>query len=357
MNKRILLALLMLVAFLGNAMAQTDSTKTRRGTWTTTSTPAIKLDENFYTNWAATGISQISFVGTFNGDYKYTHQKFIWDNIADLALGVYWQDLVENNEMNPTRFETRRKNDDKIDLTSTYSQKLKNNWAVNATANFKTQFMDGFTYTSPTDEGTLVSSFMAPGYLTTAIGFERKKNDWNVSFSFLTGKTTFLLDQDVIDAGQLYGVDTTGGKRIYAGLGSYLKFYYKKDIAKNLNLYTRLELFYDYRKPKYHDNIDAGAFGAWGETQEEVNAWMKPQASMWKRSGHCLRYDTDVDFELKLEYRFSSFLAAYFTSRFKYDSDFAGTAPLFGVEDSHWQFYQGAGVQVYFNWKTPITKK
>lgn len=320
------------------------------GTWTTSSTPAIKLDENYYTNWAATGISQISFVGTFNGNYKYSHSKFIWDNVVDLALGVYWQDLIESDSL--PYFETRRKNDDKIDLTSTFSMKMKKAWNVNASANFKTQFMEGFQYVDPTDPGTLVSSFMAPGYLTTALGFECKKDFWNVAFSFLTGKTTFLLDENVIAAGQLYGVDTTGGKRVYAGLGSYLKFYLKKDIAPNLNFYTRLELFYDYRKPNYHDGIDQGAFGSW-----EDNSWLKENGrSSFARMAHCMRYDTDVDFEFKLEYRFSSFLAAYFSSRFKYDSDFSGVAPLFGNDESHWQFYQSAGVQIYFNWKTPKAK-
>lgn len=325
------------------------------GTWSTVSTPALKLDENYYSNWAATGISQLSFVGTFNGDYKYTHSAFIWDNVVDLALGVYWQDLISNDSSK--LFDTRRKNDDKIDLTSTFSMKLKNSWNVNVSANMKSQFMDGFEYASPVDEGKLISSFMAPGYLTTALGFECKKDFWNMSLSFLTGKTTFLLDEDVVAAGQLYGVDTTGGKRVYAGLGSYIKFYFKKDIAKNLNFYTRLELFYDYRKPNYHDGLAAGTFGAWGDTQEDVDSWLKDNgASSIKRTAHCMRYDTDVDFEMKLEYRFSSFLAAYFTTRFKYDSDFNGVAPLFGNDKSHWQLYQGAGLQIYFNWKTPKQK-
>lgn len=370
MRKYLLLACMVLVGLMSQAAAlesfetnlttpAADSVKARpsilSGTWTTSSTPAIKIDENYYSNWAATGISQVSFVGTFNGNYKYTHSKFIWDNVVDLALGVYWQDLIENDSLNPTRFETRRKNDDKIDLTSTFSMKLKNAWNMNATANYKSQFMEGFNYASPTDPGTLISSFMAPGYLTTALGFECKKDNWNVSLSFLTGKTTFLLDENVVAAGQLYGVDTTNGKRTYAGLGSYIKFYYKKDIARNLNLYTRLELFYDYRKPNYHDGIAAGTFGSWNAADAaDSDTWLRENGrSAMARTAHCLRYDTDVDFELKLEYRFSNFLAAYFSSRFKYDSDFNGTAALFGNPDSHWQFYQSAGVQIYFNWKTP----
>ncbi len=336
-----------------------DSTKTPRGTWTTISTPALKIDENYYKNWSSTGISQVAFISTFNGDYKYTHPKYIWDNVVDLALGLYWQDLDGDTSQHGFRaLESRRKNDDKIDLTSTFSMKMKGSWNVNAIANFKSQFFSGYNYTTAdgvTTE-TLISSFMAPGYLTTSLGFECKKEFWNISLSFLTGKTTFLLDEDVIAAGQLYGVDTTNGKRVYAGLGSYVKLYYKKDIAKNLNLYTRLELFYDYRKPKYHDNnTDLSVAAAdWSELAWPYEMTQNGNSDkFWKRNGYTLFHDTDVDFELKMEYRFSSFLAAYFTTRFKYDSDFLGTARLFGIDDCRWQFYQGAGVQIYFNWKTP----
>lgn len=370
MKKSFWLAAMVLLTAMGTARADNDiinepvaapaddSVQARKGlaagSWTTTSTPALKVDENYYSNWAATGVSQVSFIGTFNGDYKYTHPKFIWDNVVDLALGVNWQDLVDNDSS--SFFETRRKNDDKIDLTSTFSMKLKNAWNVNASANFKSQFMDGFKYASPEDEGTLVSSFMAPGYLTTAIGFECKKEFWNVSLSFLTGKTTFLLDEDVVNAGQLYGVDTSNGKRVYAGLGSYVKFYFKKDIAKNLNFYTRLELFYDYRKPWYHDHVTMGNFGAW-----EDDTWRKKDdggtKSGFSRTGYCVRYDTDVDLEFKLEYRFSSFLAAYLASRFKYDSDFDGSARFFFDPNSPMQFFQSAGLQIYFNWKTPKAPK
>ncbi len=73
----------------------------------------------------------------------------------------------------------------------------------------------------------------------------------------------------------------------------------------------------------------------------------------WKRNLHTLSHDTDIDFELKIEYRFSSWLAAYCTSRLKYDSDFNGVDTFLGHEESHWQYYQGAGLQLYFNWKTP----
>ncbi len=321
-----------------------------RGTWTMNSTPALRGDQQNYQNWSATGISQISLLGTFDGSYRYTADKFSWDNIINLALGLNWQDLDgDTTKHGLSRLESRRKNEDKIDITSTISMKLKDPWNLNASANFKTQFYEGYSYKD--SDTLLISNFMAPAYLTTALGFEYKKEFWNLSLSFLTGKTTFLLDQRVIDNGQLYGVDTTDGCRIYAGLGSYVKFYFKKDLAKNLNLYTRLEAFYDYRKPTYHDRI-------YEQNPEAFGAWKDPdmlEASTFRRVGYTMLHDTDIDFECKLEYRFSSWLACYGTLRLKYDSDFAGTWRFLGRENSSWQLYQGFGVQIYFNWKMPKT--
>ena len=337
------------------------------GKWTTSSAPALKVGEFIFNNWSATGNSQIDVTGTFFGNYKYTHPKFVWDNVVDLAYGYAWQDL-DNSAADSVggRFETRRKSNDKIDLTSAISWKAYKDWGASFTANLKTQFGTGYTY-----EGigynavaTKVSSFMAPGYLTTALSFELKKPDWSVSLSFLTGKTTFVMDDSLIHDGYTYGVIQkdkdylTNGNytHAYFALGSYVKAQYlKKDILPNLDLYTRLELFYDYKKPKNMawDNIDAfdpatatttapenceytlGADETWADLQNA--GWLKKRA-----------FETDLDFELKLDYRFSKHISANFAVNLKWDTDFSGMGKW-----GHWQIYQMAGLQVFFNWKTP----
>ena len=154
----------------------------KKGVWTTSSTPALKIDQAYYNNWSASGNAQLALTASFNGNYKYTNTKDIWDNVVDLALGMNWQDL---DGKNTPLMESLRKSEDKIDLTSTYSRQLKKAWNVNAMANFKTQFYKGFQYGEDT---VLISRFMAPAYLTTAIGFEYKKEWWNVSLSFQIGR-------------------------------------------------------------------------------------------------------------------------------------------------------------------------
>ena len=366
MNKKIfLLAALSLLA-VATATAQDEQATQKQGAWSTSTTPALKVGEFFFNNWSSSGNSQIDITGTFFGNYKYTHPKYVWDNVVDLAYGYAWQDL-DNSSADSVggRFETRRKSNDKIDLTSAISWKAYKDWGASFTANLKTQFGNGYTYDGIGYNAieTQVSGFFAPAYLTTALSFEHKKENWSISLSFLTGKTTFVCNDSLIDRGYNYGViqeddfllsdGTLNPARTYThayfALGSNVKArYLKKDLLPNLDLYARAELFYDYKKPKNMswDDLSKSKYvspknddGTDFETAADLEGfnWMKRRF-----------FETDIDFELKLDYRFSNFLSANFALNLKWDTDFNGIGNW-----GHWQVYQMAGIQVYFNWKTP----
>ncbi|MBP5759532.1 MAG: DUF3078 domain-containing protein, partial [Bacteroidales bacterium] len=108
------------------ATADSAAPEKPKGQWTTLSKPAVKLSEFFFENWSKSGNSLIDLTSTFFGNYKYTHPKYVWDNIADLAYGYAWQDL--DNSKEGGLFETRRKSNDKIDLTSALSWKAYKDW-------------------------------------------------------------------------------------------------------------------------------------------------------------------------------------------------------------------------------------
>ncbi len=344
MKKTLILLSAMLLATV-SVMAQDDASN---GSWTTTSTPALKASEFFFNNWSKSGNSQIDATATFFGNYKYTHPKYVWDNIADLAYGYAWQDLDDSPDV--PFFETRRKSNDKIDLTSAISWNAYKGLGASFTANLKTQFGAGFEYegSGKTQKETMVSNFLAPGYLTTALSFEYKKTDWSVSFSFLTGKTTFVINDSLIAEGYTYGViqeDPNKFTHWYPTLGSYVKaMYLKKDLVNGLDLYARVELFYDYWKSTNMswDNLVETKYRGY-EYLENNLAALEGKSWLQRRA-----FETDLDFELKLDYRLSSHISANFAINLKYDTDFNGMGRW-----GHWQIYQMAGVQVFFNWKTP----
>lgn len=347
-------------------MAQTEepAKATTGGVWSTSSTPALKASEFMYNNWSKSGNSQIDVTGTFFGNYKYTHPKFVWDNVVDLAYGYAWQDL-DNSTADSAGglFETRRKSNDKIDITSAISWNAYKGWGASFTANLKTQFGNGYEYEGigVNQTKTIVSGFFAPAYLTTALSFEYKKSDWSVSLSFLTGKTTFVCNDSLIAAEKNYGViqpdnfdatDPTTFNHAYFALGSYVKAQYlKKDVLPNLDLYARIELFYDYKKPKNmawssidaYDGVNDPTGTKYTLADEETWDDLKDKSWFAQRA-----FETDLDFELKLDYRLSKHISANFATNLRWDTDFSGMGKW-----GHWQIYQMAGVQIFFNWKTP----
>ena len=367
MKKQIVM-LFSAVAMLTAAVAQES---TPAGSWTTSSTPALKINESMFNNWSKTGTSQIDLSITFFGNYKYTHSRYVWDNIVDLGFGQAWQDL--DNSAQGGRFESVRKSLDKIDITSAISWKAYRDWGANFTANLKTQFSPGYEYAGAGDnDGKMVSSFFAPAYLTTALSFEYKKTDWSVSLSFLTGKTTFVFNDELIDSGYTYGVvqdknfymadgttlnPSRSWNHAYFGLGSYLKAQYlKKDLLPSLDLYARLELFYDYKKPSHMswseiEGLADGTVAAPEDCEYKLGAdetWSDLAGYNWLQRRV---FETDLDLEVKLDYRFSSHIAANFALNLKWDTDFSGMGRW-----GHLQVYQMAGLQVFFNWKTPSQK-
>ena len=358
-------ATLMVVATV--ASAQEESSVFKGGAWATSSTPALKISEQIFNNWSKSGNSTFDITSSFFGNYKYTHPKYVWDNVVDLAYGFAWQDLDPEGVL----FETRRKSNDKIDLTSALSWNAYKGWGASFTANLKTQFGNGYEYDGvgqiAEDTKRKVSMFFAPAYLTTALSFEYKKTDWSVSLSFLTGKTTFVMNDSLIREGHDYGVIQEDGfyndrlnygkiKHTYFALGSYIRAQYlKKDIVPNLDLYARIELFYDYQKPKNMGWKAIDKASSWEEvgtdtkytgvetTTEDGLKHMKGMNWIQRRA-----FETDLDMEVKLDYRFSSHIAANFALNLKYDTDFSGMG-----RGGHWQLYQLAGVSLFFNWKTP----
>ena len=359
------------------AMAQ-NAAAPAGGTWSTSTTPALKVSEQIFNNWSKAGNSTFDITSSFFGNYKYTHPKYVLDNVVDLAYGYAWQDLDPEGVL----FETRRKSNDKIDITSALSWNAYKGWGASFTANLKTQFGRGYEYdgVGKASEETkqLVSDFFAPAYLTTALSFEYKKPDWSVSLSFLTGKTTFVCNDWFIINGYNYGVIQNDKddpkkpfdpekeetykniKNAYFALGSYIRAQYlKKDIVPNLDLYARIELFYDYQKPRNMGwkNIDANtkwyddADGTGAKTKYTgVEAQSQDGFDRLKGKNWIQRraFETDLDMEVKLDYRFSSHIAANFALNLKYDTDFSGMG-----RGGHWQLYQLAGVSLFFNWKTP----
>jgi len=202
------------------------------------------------THWASGGENSIAGNALLNVYAKYNKQRFSFENNLDMGYGLLKQASAKS-----------KKADDKIDFSSKLGYLIHNNSFWAALINFKTQFMPGYNY--PNDS-VKISNFMAPAYLLFAIGYDFKKKDiFSCFIAPITGKITFVNDQNLADKGA-FGVEpakfdangniTQHGKHNRYEFGGYIKTTFQTKITNNINLTSKLELFSNYFKNP--QNID-----------------------------------------------------------------------------------------------------
>ena len=247
-----------------SVFSQEDSLKH----WKVGGDATFTLSQITLENWSAGGKSSTAGAFMSHAFANYDKNKSSWAN--SLHLGYGWSKQQGENNV---------KTDDRILLTSKYGYKAAKNWYYSGLINFKTQMAIG--YDDPPENTVIISDFMSPAYLLASVGMDYKPNDdFSLYLSPLTCKMTFVIDDTLSLAGS-YGVDP--GKKFRDEYGAFLKTVYKKDnILKNLDFYTRLDLF--------------------------SNLLEKPQ-------------NIDVDWEIKLNYRFTKYLTAVAALNLIYDDD------------------------------------
>ncbi|MDN5216363.1 DUF3078 domain-containing protein [Fulvivirgaceae bacterium BMA12] len=192
----------------------------------------------FSSNWKGGGVNSIGLTGLLNYKAKYNKGQHSWDNEIDLAYGI-----VKNQD------QSSRKSIDRIFLDTKYGRKFDEKWELFSSANLLTQFTKGYNYDVEFPNGevkdSVISNLFAPAFLTFAWGFQYQPTEYfNIRFSPLTPRFTFVTDNDLSDLGA-YGVDPGENLR-----SEWLAFQaladFDKEIAKNLNLKWKYLLYINY---------------------------------------------------------------------------------------------------------------
>lgn len=220
--------------------AEQDTTKTEN--WELSGFFQQNLNQISFTNWAAGGENSVSSVTLARFDAKYKHDKISWDSYIDLSYGII------KTEDTPLR-----KNTDKIDLFSKFGYGLNDKWSLSTLANFISQFDEGFNF--PNDS-VVVSRFMSPAFLTGSVGFDYKPFDFlSVFISPATGKFTFVLDQELANAGSFgvepavfneEGILISKGENLNPEFGSLVRISFDKEIFTNVVVQSRATFFNNY---------------------------------------------------------------------------------------------------------------
>ena len=211
----------------------------------------LNINQLALTNWAAGGENSWAGKTFANFSLVYHKKRFEQKLVGAFAFGI-------------SRFADRRieKQDDKVDLTYSLSLNSKTQWNISTVATFNTQFANGYKY--PNDS-TVISTFFAPAYLTLSAGYSYKtKNErFQIFFSPVAGKVTFVMNQDLADQGA-FGVkkgyfdqanNWISGENIAAAIGVNVIINYKQSIGKNITYTTLLNTFYNYIERRDDDRL------------------------------------------------------------------------------------------------------
>lgn len=209
------------------------------------------LSQVSLTNWSSGGQNSTTFNTRFSIYLRYKKENISWDNSLNIAYGMTKEG----------RSKKWWKTNDKIDLTSKYGKEVNEKWYYAGLINFKSQINEGYNY--PNDS-ILISNFLAPAYITIAMGLDYKhKTIVTAYLAPLTIKTTLVYNDELANAGA-YGVDPaiynnlgqllTAGSKTRTESGAYIRVVYEDLLTANLELKSKLELFSNYKNNP--QNID-----------------------------------------------------------------------------------------------------
>ena len=245
--KKLFIFSLLLLAFQFSSAQDSIRPQTRDTSWKISGFFGLNASKTTISNWQGGGQNNVAVNGILNFEAVYKRDAFEeWTNKLDAQYGIFQQ--------GQQRF---KKNMDQLFALTKYEiQAFKKHYYYTAQADYRTQFAPGYKYAGDSIIGQATSDFNSPGYLQLALGIAYKPVDYfSITVAPLAGKMTFVNRQYLADAGE-YGVepaklDTSGnvitpGKKVRYEFGGRVIVKFKKDIFKNVNLDSYLDLFSNY---------------------------------------------------------------------------------------------------------------
>jgi hypothetical protein len=285
MKKGLLLTALVLI--IGAAVAQ-DSTATsqkkkpkfkfggdgiylRDSTWRVGGFAGFSVSQTALYQWAPGGSNNFSFLLSAGLFANYKKGNIVWDNSFDAKWGMVANGLIRNKALAQRNLQ---KNIDLLALKTMFGYQVTNSLYVAGKLSFESQFSPSYDYSlTDTSKGRFrrytISKFAAPAVLTIGPGLTWKpKPYFTMFFSPVEGKMTFVTPdspgRDTTTAPDGYKLDAYynqvdetrfGLKRgdwFMGELGWELDLLFQKDIVKNVNWKSHLNVFGAYLNASYN---------------------------------------------------------------------------------------------------------
>ena len=201
----------------------------------------LNIAQGSLKNWAAGGDEfSLSLNMYANAHAFYTKGKVSWDNNVDINLGY----------INTTSLGTR-KNDDRFDFLSKAGYSLGSKFFVSALLNMRTQFFDGYTYSTP-ETPLFSSTAFSPAYIVVSPGIDYKPvKNLSIFISPISSRWVIVANPTLSKIGS-YGVDS--GRHWTNELGAFATITFNSNFTKSITYNARIDLFSNYEHNPF--NVD-----------------------------------------------------------------------------------------------------
>lgn len=273
--------------------------------------------------WSQGGTNSFAILLSASAYANYKRDKIVWDNSLDAKWGMMAIGLIRNSGLAKRNFQ---KNIDYLSIKSNLGYEITKQLYVSARTSLESQFTPSYDY-SRTDTANggfrkyTVSRFAAPLVFTLGPGLTWKPKDYfTLYFSPVQGKMTFVTkdspgrDTATLPDGRFTDryykdVDETRfgllrGKGYMGELGLELDLLFQKDIVKNVNWKSHLNVFSAYLNPNFN-NVMQQHFAS----EDSVGT-----ITISNSNKHIpvVRWDNDIIFKI------NKFLSATLSARFVY---------------------------------------
>lgn len=244
----------------------------------------------FSSNWKGGGVNSFGFNSLVNFKANYKKEKNSWDNEIDLLYG-----MVNNQGQG------YRKTLDRIFLDTKYGRTLSSKWDFTTSVTVLSQFAKGYKYTkdqSGVETAELISDFLAPAFITIAMGVEYHPVDYfKVRIAPVAPRLTVVRESNrfaAVDPVAPYGV-AIGENVRYEWLAFQLLAEFNKEIAKNITFKWRYLMFANYETLELKTIDHRLDLGFTAKVNNFINVNL----------GTILIYDYDQDKSVQLSQAFS----------------------------------------------------
>lgn len=207
----------------------------------------VQFTQNYISpNWYKGGNSSLALLALLKGNINYKKDKFVWENTGEWRMG-----LSTTGKSDTVHFVNVTDDLFKIYSKAGY-QVYKDQLLVTASMEFQSTFLPSWK----TNSKELKSGFMTPVRFNIGVGVDYKPVSW-VSINF--SPATYKLVHATIDDSTRVDVTSFGidkGKKTLSEFGSALRVEAKYKPLREIELYTLLYFYTNYRQVEFDWQID-----------------------------------------------------------------------------------------------------